>query len=286
MRVFITGLVGTLGSALARLHHARGDHVVGCSRSEARAVAWLRGNAHLGTLLVVDAKNVGTAMVPLAGYDRLYHCAALKHVDLCERQPCEAAYQNAWLADALAQSCEPTGCQFVLASTDKACLPQGVYGATKLIAERIAVARGGAAVRLGNLIGSSGSVFERWAEAAKKGEAITLTDPDMTRFFLGIDDAAAFMADYAEPGKVVAPDPLYAARMGDVATALMPGLVQVVGPRPGETRDQWLVAPGEPFREEADRLVIGEGDARGGQCSRDALRWDTKELLALAGLEV
>jgi UDP-N-acetylglucosamine 4,6-dehydratase len=286
LRVFITGLSGSLGTALARLHHARGDRVAGCSRSEARGVAWLRENGHLGTLLILDADDLGGPRAPMVGFDRLYHCAALKHVDMCERQPGEAAWQNVWLTDNLAHGCEEEGVELVFASSDKACCPEGVYGASKLIAERCVVAKGGAAVRLVNLIGSSGSVFERWGELIKQGGRIKLTDPEMTRYLMPMDEAALLMADHALPGRVVAPRHARAAWMGDVAQALAPGRVDVTGRRPGETQHQWLVAPGEPYTDEDGRIVLGEGKCHAGLCSLTAPRWGAKELLAAAGLEV
>lgn len=290
MRVFVTGLCGTLGTALAELHHSRGDQVWGCARNEAACVRWLSVRQTVATLYVADAGDLAARRTDLARLlptmERLYHCAALKHVDVCEAQPEEATYQNVVLTSQIAQACASAGVPMVFASTDKACLPSGVYGATKLIAERNVVRLGGAAVRLGNLVGSSGSVFERWRDAAARGEAVKLTAASMTRFFIGVREAAEFMADLHLPGRVVAPR-MKAARMGDVADAVG-GVVEQIGRRPGETLHQWLVGPEERVVVEEGRLVLDdEGGGRTAGLSSETCRdrWDVRELLALAGVE-
>lgn len=293
MRVFITGLSGSLGTALAALHHSRGDTVWGCARSEATAVRWLADHWHLATLYVCDAadlaKRCTDAARLLPSMDRVYHCAAMKHVDLCEQQPEEATYQNVVLAGLVAGACHDAGVPLVFAGTDKACMPSGVYGATKLIAERITMRLGGAVVRLGNLVGSSGSVFARWREQAARGAAITLTDPDMTRYFIGVDEAARFMADLCRPECVTIPRGMKAVRMGDVARVVSRGdEVRVIGRRPGESLHQWLISPDEAFHADPERFVLdGEGSRchAGGISSQDAPPWDVGELLALAGVK-
>lgn len=291
MRVFITGLSGTLGTAVAALHHARGDQVWGCSRSESRAVEWLERNARVGTLYVCDAGALADGRTDagrlLHSMDRVYHCAALKHVNICEEQPEEAFRQNVGVTAAVAVACKEAGVPLVFVSSDKACLPTGVYGLTKLAGEKIALRHGAAVVRLGNLIGSSGSVFQAWREAREKGGRVRLTDPEMTRYFLSVPLAAEFLAGYAVPGRVSVPSWLRAACMGEVARAVAGSAreVETVGPRPGETRHQWLVAPGERLSGDNGRLVLGEGPAHGpGLSSERAERWDVKELLAAAGV--
>lgn len=296
MRVFVTGISGSLGSALALLHAGRGDQVWGCSRSEERAVAWLRQHRNVGTLFLANASSLADrhsdAGRLLPSMDRVYHAAAMKHVDTCEAQPAEAVAQNVGLTAVVASACREAGVGLVFVSSDKACLPQGVYGATKLLAERVVLREGGAVVRLGNLIGSSGSVFAAWAGAVRARERVSLTDPDMTRYFLPVDVAARFLAESAEPGKVVIPDPLRAAVMGELAKAVAGPLVTVVGRRPGETLHQWLAAPGERVKRgngavlHARRLVLAhDGEPLAdGLCSATAERWDTGELLRAAGV--
>lgn len=279
MKVFITGLTGTLGTALAKLHKERGDEVLGCGRSEARAVEWLRVNPGLAELYVGDAAQLAVDYSELRrwlgfggsknvrkGVDRLYHCAALKHVDLCEREPQEAIKQNVDLTATViryCRSCMIDDSNLVFASSDKAFRAEGVYGATKLLAEKIVLQHGGAVVRLGNLIGSSGSVFQHWAAAIKAGKRIQLTDPKMTRYFLPVHEAAQFMADCAMPGQVSIPSSMKAVNMGLLALAIAGDKYDIIGSRPGETQHQWL----------SERF-----------CSKDAPRWDILNLLKEAGI--
>lgn len=295
MRVLISGLTGTLGTALAALHHSRGDTVFGCARSEARAVEWLRTHADLGTLFLCDARAIADPRTDigrlLPTVSVVYHCAAMKHVDLCEQQPWEATKQNVKRVSVVASACANAGNLCVFVSSDKACLPYGTYGATKLIAENVALKAGAAVVRLGNLIGSSGSVFAAWDAAVKRGEPIKVTDPAMTRYFMAVDDAAKFIADDAVPGHVSLPADLLAARMGDVADAVASvsgAEINVTGPRDGETPHQWIVAKGEKVCRKRDIVILDSGGQplADGMCSDTAPRWDVGDLLAVAGVAI
>lgn len=272
MKVFITGITGTLGTALARLHRMRGDAVCGCARNESGVVRWEWTNhdpwvkARVGDAFDLRDRD-GVLARALATCDRCYHTAAVKHVELCEADPVEAVRENVALTEVVSLACKEAGVDLVLASTDKAFRPEGVYGATKLVAERIVVGRGGSALRMVNLIGSSGSVLHRWAAAAGAGGEVRLTDPDMTRYFMTVDDAARQMADVSGTG-VRTVEGVKAARMGDLAEAVAGRFdkdvrVNVVGPRPGEVTHQWLDE---------------------GRCSESAERWDVEELLDQAGI--
>lgn len=290
MKVFITGITGTLGTAIAQYHHSQGDEVVGCGRSESKLADWMSKYSAIGTAWLGDCLKLWepyyTLRKLLTSCQRVYHCAALKHVDLCERQPVEAYKQNLDSVDIVSDICWRHEIPLVFISSDKACLPQGVYGATKLIGEQIVVSRGGAVVRFGNLIGSSGSVFQKWAEAVKRGEPIQLTDPEMTRYFISVDSAAKFAATCSKAGQVRMPE-MQSIRMGDLAAALE-GEVKVIGRRLGETKHQWLVAPGElasvDFSNEV--ITLGIGSESKGISSSSGSWWEPKELLHLAGVEI
>lgn len=291
MRVFLTGVTGTLGSAIADFHLEQGDQVFGCARNESKAVDWLARYGKRATLFLGDYTALSDPTSDMhrtmVNCGRLYHCAAMKHVDLCEQNPDEAFRQNVVGTNALALTCQREGVPFVFISSDKACLPQSVYGATKLLGETIAVRHGGAAVRLGNLVGSSGSVFELWKKQAAKGEAIRVTDPEMTRYFIAVEDAAEFCATQTLFGKVVAPADMKAVRLGAVAMEVATGRsFMVVGRRPGETKHQWLIAPGDLVAcgLEQHAIVIGEGSAiPDGENSETADQWDVDDLLGVAG---
>lgn len=256
MRVFITGICGTLGTQIMKLHWERGDQVAGCSRNEERAKRWKKFNPY-SDLQVCDAMHLRQDV--LMQYDRVYHCAAMKHVDVCQQNPAEACKQNIDLTAGVVNN------RTVFISSDKACQAANVYGHTKAIAEVIALQAGAAVVRFGNLIGSSGSVLQLWKDANE----LTLTDPDMTRYFLSVRDAAKFAVNCCLFNSINVLESMDAVRMGDLAAAFDKP-VRVTGPRPGETKHQWLIAPGE--------TVNGKLWTHG-LCSNEAPRWNAKELL-------
>lgn len=287
MRVFITGITGTLGTALALRHAEKADTVFGCARNEEKVVRWLGGyGKRMAVVFVADAFRLadpeGDMGRLLPSLDRVYHCAALKHVDVCQRQPEDACLQNVYLTDALAAACQE---RLVFVSSDKACLPEGVYGATKLLGESLVTSRGGVVVRLGNLIGSSGSVFRRWMRNVEKGKPVCVTDEDMTRYFMRVPDAVDILTEHTQGhgGDVVCPNHLKSVRMGDISLKIAGDKVpvSVTGARPGETRHQWLVAPGTICRTSEKVIVLGHGyvDLKEGMCSSTAERWDLDELV-------
>lgn len=291
MNIFITGITGTLGTALAKYHAAQDDAVYGCARSEARAHAWLNRNKGLAKVYLADAGQLADKYSDigqcLGSMDRVYHCAAMKHVDLCEEHPYEALLQNVALTQTIAITCKQYGTSLVVISSDKACLPQGVYGATKLLAEKIAIREGAAVVRLGNLIGSSGSVFQLWLEAGFRGDPLKVTDRKMTRYFIPTTEAAKFIATNPVYSAVVIPDPILAIEMGEIAEAMRAhfkwkaGIIEI-GKRLGETQHQWLIAPGESYyTDNYIRHVLTPGGSPSpyGLCSSTAKKWDLMALL-------
>jgi len=136
----------------------------------------------------------------------VFHAAAHKHVPLMERYPGEAVKNNVFGTQVVVSACVRYGAQLVFVSTDKASNPTSVMGATKRAAE-ICVQRastghdGFCMARLINVIGSSGSVLEIWKRQLERGEQLTVTHPEMTRYFMTMRESALLLLKAASIAK-------------------------------------------------------------------------------------
>jgi FlaA1/EpsC-like NDP-sugar epimerase len=138
------------------------------------------------------------------------HAAAHKHLPLLERHPCEGVKSNVQGTQNLVEAALEVGAgRFLLISTDKAADPQSILGATKRLAEMVLQAHAArntrmCSVRFGNVLGSRGSFLTAIADQIERGDAITVTDAEVTRFFMTVEEAvglvlsAAPMAEYGE----------------------------------------------------------------------------------------
>lgn len=206
------------------------------------------------------------------GPDTVYHAAAYKHVPLVEHNPVEGIKNNVFGTLVTAQAAAEQGVSdFVLVSTDKAVRPTNIMGASKRLAEMVlqALAETGAKtrfsmVRFGNVLGSSGSVVPRFRQQIREGGPVTLTHPEVTRYFMTIPEAAqlviqagamarggeVFVLDMGEPVKIME----LARRMVELS-----GLsvrddanpdgdieIQVTGLRPGEKLYEELLIGDNP----------------------------------------
>ncbi|MEH6676968.1 polysaccharide biosynthesis protein [Phenylobacterium sp.] len=204
-RVLITGAGGSIGGELAR-QVASFDcaHLTLVDSSESALFAIEREVAETypgvsRTAVLCDVRHAGRLQGHFAAQtpDLVFHAAALKHVSMVERHPCEGVLTNVigtWNVAEAARLCGAA--QMVLISTDKAVDPTNVMGATKRLAEAVIQAQqtnGGktrfAAVRFGNVLGSAGSVVPIFKSQIERGGPVTLTHPEMTRFFMTIPEA-------------------------------------------------------------------------------------------------
>ncbi|MDP1987694.1 nucleoside-diphosphate sugar epimerase/dehydratase, partial [Phenylobacterium sp.] len=204
-RVLITGAGGSIGGELAR-QVASFDcaHLTLVDSSESALFAIEREVAETypgvsRTAVLCDVRHAGRLQGHFAAQapDLVFHAAALKHVSMVERHPCEGVLTNVIGTWNVAEAARLSGAaQMVLISTDKAVDPTNVMGATKRLAEAVIQAQqthGGktrfAAVRFGNVLGSAGSVVPIFKSQIERGGPVTLTHPDMTRFFMTIPEA-------------------------------------------------------------------------------------------------
>ena len=148
----------------------------------------------------------------------IFHAAAYKHVPLCEQNPDEAEKTNIFGTQNVVNLAKKYNAQkFVLVSTDKAVNPSSVMGKTKQQAEKIVISSGFCAVRFGNVLGSRGSVVLTFKKQIQDGGPVTVTHPDMTRYFMTISEAVSliiqsgalaqggeiFVLDMGEPVKII-----------------------------------------------------------------------------------
>ena len=201
----------------------------------------------------------------MRGVDYVFHAAALKQVPPCEFFPMEAVRTNVEGTDNVIGAAVDARVRAVIClSTDKAAYPVSAMGITKALEERIAVAKSRmtddtkiCCTRFGNLICSRGSVIPLWIEQLKSGRPLTVTDPDMTRFIMTLDEAIELVLYAFGEGKNgdILVLKSASARVGDQARALIElfgaektARVQVIGSRHGEKLRETLLTDEESIR--------------------------------------
>ncbi len=189
--------------------------------------------------------------------DVIFHAAAYKHVPMMEEHPSDAVHVNIGGTLALLDAAMAAGVErFVLVSTDKAVRPSSVMGASKRVAEMLvadAAQRTGrpyVSVRFGNVLGSNGSVVPIFQEQLEKGEPLTITHPEMSRYFMTIPEASWLIVDAAALG---ASGDLFVLDMGEPIRILdlARDLVRLTGRDPDtQPMDVVGLRPGEKLHEE------------------------------------
>lgn len=221
--VMVTGAGGSIGSELCRqLLDIKPSHIVLFERSEfelykidnelrtlAEAVG-VKVTTRLGS--VVDARRVREVLTE-TGAEIVIHAAAYKHVPLVEENELEGARNNVLGTQVVAEAAHAAGVErFILISTDKAVRPTNIMGATKRLAELVvqdlqtrSEGTKFSMVRFGNVLGSSGSVLPLFEKQIRRGGPVTVTHPEVTRFFMTIPEAARLVllaGAYATGGDV------------------------------------------------------------------------------------
>jgi FlaA1/EpsC-like NDP-sugar epimerase len=270
-RVLVTGAAGSIGSELCRQLLGAGVPrlaMVDINENELylMSLRLRRDSPGRGIdIAIADIRDEGRMRHLAAGFrpHDIFHAAAHKHVPLMESAPCEAVKNNVLATWSLARIADEIGAErFVFISTDKAVRPTSVMGASKRVAEmvvRTMAARSRTrftAVRFGNVLASSGSVVPIFREQITAGAPVTVTHPDVKRYFMTIAEAVGLVlqAGYGDYGELCVLDMGEQIRIADLARHLitMAGLVPDVdvpivytGLRPGEKLHEELLTEDE-----------------------------------------
>lgn len=277
--VLVTGGTGSFGKAF--IHQALTEHkpskVIVFSRDELKQ--WEMRQADP----IFDHDNLRYFLGDVRDKDRLYrafngvdivvHAAALKQVPAAEYNPTEFIKTNIHGAMNIIDAAVDCGVKKVMAlSTDKACNPVNLYGATKLCSDKLFVAGNAyvgatgypqfSVVRYGNVLNSRGSIIPRWrAMVAAGAEFLPVTDERMTRFWITLPQAVQFVINNLSRmlgGEIFVPR-IPSMRITDLASAIAPNLpIKVVGIRPGEKLHEVMVGSDDARNTRAfdDRYVI------------------------------
>ena len=216
-RILVTGACGTVGSELVRQLLQNPEHVpsevIGIDNSE-NDIFYL-DQQYLSDprakFFVLDLRELNDLTDKFQGVDIVFHCAALKHVVLCERSPEQAIRTNIEGVQNVIAASRANGVDRVIfTSSDKAVNPTNVMGTSKLMGERLMTAansnqRDGGTIfvstRFGNVLGSNGSVIPIFHNQIASGGPVTLTHEDMTRFVMSIEGSVHLVIDSAKQAK-------------------------------------------------------------------------------------
>lgn len=309
-RVLITGAGGSIGAELVRQVAAfQAAHITLMDFSETSLFEIDREMGETWPQLsrravLCDVRNARRLQQAFAAEkpDLVFHAAALKHVSMVERHPCEGVLTNVvgtWNVAEAAKACGAA--QMVLISTDKAVDPSNVMGATKRLAEAVIQAQQGdrngtrfCAVRFGNVLGSAGSVVPIFRSQIERGGPVTVTHEDIERFFMTIPEAAQlvlhatatcagdmensharlFLLEMGEPVRI-----MDLARQMIALSGHVPGRdieIEITGLRPGEKLTEALLDETERSLPCAPKVME--------VVSASALRITANHLIELEGL--
>ena len=283
-RVLITGAGGSIGSELARQLLSGGAERLYLFGHGENSIYQIDKELRL-----LQEEGVGdkATIVPIVGElkdreymhyiigklrcDAVFHTAAYKHVPLMEANPVAVIENNVFGTKNLLDACIENGVKrFVLISTDKAVNPVSIYGVSKMLNEKMALEAAARVkekygspdyaymfVRFGNVLGSRGSIFPLFVEQVKKGGPVTVTSPDMMRFFMTIPEACSlvlqtggvgingqsYLLDMGEPVNILETARQLIRYMGYEPEKDIP--IEIIGVRPGERLEEPLTSETE-----------------------------------------
>lgn len=280
-KLLITGGTGSFGNAvLNRFLKTEVSEIRIFSRDEKKQYDMRkRYNNHKLKFYIGNVRNYESIRDAMNGVDYVFHAAALKQVPSCEFFPMEAVRTNIIGTENVLNAAIQSGVNKVIClSTDKAAYPINAMGISKAMMEKVFVAKsktvgpGGTIIcgtRYGNVMASRGSVIPLFINQIKRGQAITITNPKMTRFLMSLEEAVelvVFAFQNAKPGDIMV-QKAPASTIGDLAQAIKEmfksnNAIEIIGTRHGEkkyetllTREELLVAEdlGNFFKVPADK---------------------------------
>lgn len=278
--VLVTGGTGSFGRAVVeRFSNLRDVNIRVLSRDEKKQDDMRKEFAnHNIKFYIGDVRDIASVKNAMNGVDFVFHAAALKQVPSCEFFPMEAVKTNIMGTDNVLQAAIEMGVKKVIClSTDKAAYPINAMGISKAMMEKVFIAKSRAVdsektlicgTRYGNVMASRGSVIPLFVEQIFTGKPLTVTDPNMTRYLMSLEEAVdlvLYAFENAKTGDIMV-QKAPACRVGDLAQAVKEifkadNPIKIIGTRHGEklyetllTREEMLVAHdmGEFYRVPAD----------------------------------
>lgn len=322
--ILITGGTGSFGKKYAQilLNEYKPNKIIIYSRDELKQYEMAQSfNDKAMRFFIGDVRDQQRLETAMNGVDFVIHAAAMKHVPIAEYNPMECIKTNINGAQNVINAAFNTNVSKVIAlSTDKACNPVNLYGATKLASDKLFIAANNIAgsrptrfsvVRYGNVLGSRGSVVPLFKKLIADGaKALPITDERMTRFWITLEQGARFVLknfSRMQGGELFIPK-IPSMKMTDLAKAMAPDLpIKIIGIRPGEKlhevmigkddaihtyefSEHYVITPSISFASSVDFSIDGLGergvkiDAPFEYSSDKNTKWlDTKGILEMIG---
>jgi UDP-N-acetylglucosamine 4,6-dehydratase/5-epimerase len=282
-KILVTGGVGSIGSQLVRKLLTLNPKIIRVFDNNETGLFDLEQelNSDKIRVLIGDIRDKDRLIMAMDSIDIVFHASALKHVPLCEYNPFDAVKTNVLgtqnvLEAALSQEVG----KVINVSTDKAVSPTNVMGATKLLGERLTISanhyKGNkktvfSSVRFGNVLNSRGSVIPLFKKQIRSGGPVTVTDPEMTRFFMDIPTAVnlTLVAGEVAKGREIFIFKMSALRVLDLANAMIEKYawdyghnpktvpITITGKRIGEKLHEELMTPEESDKAyEMENMIV------------------------------